>query len=118
MKSDATIQKFTLAATLISSLFPTGLTFASDRIKGQVLGGGAPIAKSTVTLWEASADAPKQLDQAKTNDDGRFEVRSKGAHSDDHPLSGGNRRRTQSRQSERRQSRHRAADGGGQQAPG
>ena len=47
-----------------------------------MLGGNAPIAKSTVTLWEASADAPKQLDQTKTNDDGRFEVRAKGAHSD------------------------------------
>ena len=30
-------------------------------IEGQVLGAGAPIAKSTVTLWSASADAPKQL---------------------------------------------------------
>jgi hypothetical protein len=30
-----------------------------------------------VTLWEASADVPKQLAQTKTNDDGRFEVRTK-----------------------------------------
>lgn len=55
--------------------------FAAD-IKGQVLGGGAPIAKSTVTLWEASAGAPKQLDQTKTSGDGRFQVRLKGAHGD------------------------------------
>ena len=55
--------------------------FAAD-IKGQVLGGGAPIAKSTVTLWEASAGAPKQLDQTKTSGDGRFQVRTKGAHGD------------------------------------
>ncbi len=54
---------------------------AADSIKGQVLGGGAPIAKSTVTLWEAGAAAPKQLAQTKTNDDGRFEVRTKGAES-------------------------------------
>src|SRR5271169_7258760 len=60
----------------------TEAAFAVDSIKGQVLGGGAPIAKSTVTLWEASADAPKQLDQTKTNDDGRFEVRTRGAHRD------------------------------------
>ena len=59
-----------------------GQAFAADSIKGQVLGGGAPIAKSTVTLWEASAAAPKQLAQTKTNDDGRFEVRAKGARSD------------------------------------
>ena len=55
--------------------------FCCRTIKGQVLGGGAPIAKSTVTLSEASAGAPKQLDQIKTKDDGRFEVRAKGAHS-------------------------------------
>src|SRR5271167_1383717 len=55
---------------------------AADGVKGQVTGGGAPIAKSTVTLWEASAGAPKQLGQTKTNDDGRFEVRAKGASKD------------------------------------
>ncbi len=61
-----------------------GLCFAihasADTIKGQVLGGGAPIAQSTVTLWEASVDAPKQIAQTKTNDEGRFEVRTKGSH--------------------------------------
>src|SRR5271167_131772 len=55
---------------------------AADGVKGQVTGGGAPIAKSTVTLWEASAAAPKQLGQTKTNDDGRFEVRAKGTSKD------------------------------------
>jgi hypothetical protein len=29
-------------------------------IAGQVLGGGAPIAKSTVTLWSTGVDAPRQ----------------------------------------------------------
>ena len=47
-----------------------------------VLSAGAPVAKSTVTLWEASAAAPKQLAQAKASDDGRFEVRTKGAKGD------------------------------------
>ena len=60
----------------------TGAAFAADSIKGQVLGGGAPIARSTVTLWEASTGASKQLDQTKTKDDGKFEVKAKGAHSD------------------------------------
>src|SRR5271157_4951951 len=77
-----TVLKLTLAALAVSSLLLAGQASAADSIKGQVLGGGAPIAKSTVTLWEASADAPKQLAQTKTNDDGRFEVRTKGAHSD------------------------------------
>src|SRR5215831_5525346 len=49
-----------------------GSGFAADTIEGRVLGAGAPIAKSTVTLWSATADAPKQLGQAQTGDDGRF----------------------------------------------
>lgn len=48
-------------------------------IEGQVQGGGQPIANSTVTLWEASAGAPKQLAQSKTDGDGRFQVRSEDA---------------------------------------
>ena len=71
-----------LGTIFVGMILSTGAALAADSIKGQVLGGAAPIAKSTVTLWEASAGAPKQLDQAKTNDDGRFEVRAKGAHSD------------------------------------
>src|ERR1700683_1855445 len=51
---------------------------AADSIEGQVLGGGAPIAKSTVTLWSASADAPKQLAQTQTGDDGRFTLSAEG----------------------------------------
>ena len=71
----AAVRKIMLAALAVSSLFLAGRASAADSIKGQVLGGGAPIAKSTVTLWEASDSAPKQLAQTKTNEDGRFEVR-------------------------------------------
>src|SRR5215469_6745091 len=46
----------------------------AQTIEGQVLGGDAPIAKSTVTLCEASAAATKQLEQTKTDSDGRFKV--------------------------------------------
>src|SRR5215475_10490424 len=42
------------------------------QIRGQVLGGGAPIANSTVTLWAASAGAPRQLGQTRTGNDGGF----------------------------------------------
>jgi streptogramin lyase len=52
---------------------------AADSVKGQVLGGGAPIAKSTVTLWAASNSEPKQLGQTQTGGDGRFELRAGGA---------------------------------------
>jgi len=44
----------------------------ADNINGRVLGAGAPIAGSTVTLWAASAGTPKQLAQARTGADGRF----------------------------------------------
>ncbi|HEY5281774.1 MAG TPA: hypothetical protein VIM14_03195, partial [Polyangia bacterium] len=71
-----------MAVVVLCGFLLAGQIFAADTIKGQVLGGGAPIAKSTVTLWEASAGAPKQLGQTKTNDDGRFEVRAKGASKD------------------------------------
>ncbi len=59
-----------------------GQAFAEQIIKGQVLGGGAPIANSTVTLWQASSGAPKQLAQTKTNADGRFEMNSPGPSGD------------------------------------
>jgi hypothetical protein len=39
----------------VSGLLCAGPTFAADILNGQVLGGGAPIANATVTLWTASA---------------------------------------------------------------
>jgi len=60
--------------------------FGADHVSGQVLGGGAPIAKSTVTLWEASANAPKKLAETKTNEQGRFELGSAAARGGDTTL--------------------------------
>lgn len=77
----AQFRKFTLVSLALSVL-TIGQAFADQTIKGQVLGGGAPIAKSTVTLWEASAGAPKQLAQTKTNGEGHFEIRSKDSAND------------------------------------
>jgi hypothetical protein len=57
---------------VVSGLLLAGTASAAGKLKGQVQGGGAPIASSTVTLWAASAGAPKQLAQAKTGADGRF----------------------------------------------
>src|SRR5262249_30144693 len=45
---------------------------APGELRGQVLGGGAPIANSTVTAFAASAGDPQQLGQARTGADGRF----------------------------------------------
>jgi len=66
---------------LVAASLATG-AIAEGSIKGQVLGGGKPIANSTVTLWEASAGAPKQLEQAKTTSDGRFELGGRSAGRD------------------------------------
>src|SRR5215469_14895939 len=55
--------------------------FASDKIQGLVLGGGSPVAQSTVTLFAATAGAPKRLAQTKTDNDGRFEVSAAGGPS-------------------------------------
>jgi hypothetical protein len=44
----------------------------AGQIRGQVLGAGAPITNATVTLWAASAEAPRQLAQTRTGPDGRF----------------------------------------------
>ena len=66
-----------LAHAWIGALATTAvLTFtsvaAAANINGQVLGAGAPIAGSMVTLFAASAGAPKQLGHVRTGTDGRF----------------------------------------------
>lgn len=65
-----------IATVLITSLsvWACGPAAAAIRLDGQVQGGGAPIANSTVTLWSASASAPSQLAQVKTDADGRFQI--------------------------------------------
>jgi 5-hydroxyisourate hydrolase-like protein (transthyretin family) len=54
----------------------SGSAAAAVRIEGQVQASGAPLANSTVTLWQASNGAAKQLAQTKAGSDGRFEVNS------------------------------------------
>src|SRR4051812_28642795 len=62
----------------IYGLAAAGLLLGSpafaDQIEGQVLSGGAPIAKSMVMLWSSNSDAPIQLGQAQAGDDGRFTI--------------------------------------------
>ena len=59
---------------------------AAAQLRGQVLGGGAPIANATVTLWAASAGAPRQLGQTRTGADGRFALGTAGASGKDASL--------------------------------
>src|SRR6202451_3548273 len=70
--------RLSVAAIVVFAISLAGQVYA-DSIEGQVLGAGAPIAKSTVTLWSASADAPKQLAQTQTGDDGRFTLSAEGS---------------------------------------
>jgi transthyretin-like family protein len=82
MQFVARFRRFALVPLVLSIVAMAGQALADETIRGQVQGGGAPIANSTVTLWQARGDAPKQLAQAKTNGDGRFEVRGKDAAND------------------------------------
>ena len=61
--------------------FSTAQATAQQQLEGQVLGAGAPIAKATVTLWAASADAPVQLAQTESDTDGHFALSIAGAPS-------------------------------------
>ena len=45
----------------ICSLFLATSSIAAESIQGLVKGGDAPIANSAVTLWAATAGAPRQL---------------------------------------------------------
>jgi len=56
--------------------FSSGPVAAALRIEGQVQAGGGPLANSTVTLWAASANDPRQLAQTATSNDGRFQIDS------------------------------------------
>src|SRR5215470_4244382 len=72
VSSDAKAMFAAVIPALVGVAFCT--TAAAANIAGQVLGGGAPIADSTVTLFAASAGNPQQLGQARTGPDGRFSI--------------------------------------------
>jgi hypothetical protein len=73
-----TIIPSVLTWPLIAACAALGISVPSPssagEIQGQVAGAGAPIAGSIVTLWAASAGAPRQLGQAHTGPDGRFSL--------------------------------------------
>jgi hypothetical protein len=81
---DRTVYRL-LEALVFSSLLLAGPTSAAA-IKGRVLGAGAPIAGSTVTLWAASPGDPKQLAQTRTGTDGRFALSAGGTPGKDATL--------------------------------
>jgi hypothetical protein len=69
VRTAASVALLSLAALILMPAAPAG---AAVSLSGQVLGAGAPIMNSTVTLYAASTSAPKQLGRAKTGADGRF----------------------------------------------
>jgi streptogramin lyase len=76
--------RFRLVGVLsVAPLIVASSALAADHLSGRVLGAGDPIANSTVTLWEAGSDEPKKLAEAKTNDQGQFEIRSTAARGTD-----------------------------------
>jgi len=64
----------TFLAATIAALLLGGRALAAENLKGEVLGGGAPIADATVTLWAAGEGAPKELGRARTDAQGRFDL--------------------------------------------
>ena len=51
MTTRSIVRPLLLGTMFVAIILSVGAAFAADSIKGQVMGGGAPIAKSTVTLW-------------------------------------------------------------------
>jgi hypothetical protein len=83
MKLSRWIRFVLVSGLLVATILLGGSAFAADHLSGQVLGAGGPIANSTVTLWEAGSNEPKRLAEAKTNDQGQFEIRSTAARGAD-----------------------------------
>src|SRR5262249_5172842 len=77
MFTDNKMQTSAMVLTLGLLGFAFGPAAAAIRIEGQVQAAGAPIARSTVTLWAASAGEPNQVAQTRSRADGRFELRAK-----------------------------------------
>jgi len=70
------------AALALCMMFLTGHASVQRNINGQVLGGGAPMSHSTVTLWEAIGGTPRKVAQTTTNADGRFQLDGKASSGD------------------------------------
>jgi hypothetical protein len=82
------IGKNHIAAMLFASglLGSMSIPAAALSIDGRVQAAGGPVARSTVTLWAASAGEPRQLAQTQTGADGRFSLRADVTPGDDTSL--------------------------------
>jgi hypothetical protein len=74
MKTISTKGKLATAIALAAVLMSVS-AYAADRIEGRVEeAGGAAIAGAEVTLWLAGPGAPEKLAEAKTHDDGSYDL--------------------------------------------
>jgi ethanolamine utilization protein EutQ (cupin superfamily) len=78
IRSTGTTSSLAVLVLVILSYAFAAPVRAAVSLNGQVLGAGAPIAGSTVTLYAASAGAPKQLAQTSSSADGRFALNAAG----------------------------------------
>jgi len=74
MKLENWIRSFCFGGLLLAAMNANS-AFCAEHLSGQVLGAGVPIASSTVVLWEGGSTTPKKLAEAKTNEQGQFEIR-------------------------------------------
>jgi len=73
----------TLVLVTLLIAVTAGPSLAAVHLTGQVEVGGGAVTQSAVTLWAASAAAPKMLAQAQTGSDGRFAIDSDQSVGDD-----------------------------------
>ena len=66
--------KFHRPALIAALALISAGTASAAPLEGQVIGAGAPIVNSTVTLWQAGSGAPRQLAQGRSGADGRFSL--------------------------------------------
>ncbi len=63
--------RFILTPFLLFFIFGTSLSIA-QQVTGTVQAGGSPVVNSTITLWAASQNTPRQIAQAKSDNNGLF----------------------------------------------
>jgi hypothetical protein len=94
-RRQAAVSKSALRPRLLGALTAIGMLVSAPafgaEIHGQVLGAGAPIVGSTVTLWAAGAGAPTQLAQTQSGADGRFALNADGKGADVYIVANGGR---------------------------
>jgi len=67
---------------LLAFALESAPALAVSPIVGRVVGGGGPINNANITLWEAGPSAARKLAEAKSDDDGGFELTVSGRMSD------------------------------------